>query len=285
MSNELLFEIGTEEIPAGFLSRALIDMEEIIREMLVENRIAFEGVRCLATPPVWCLYLKSARREITIEKLAGQKIALMKTVSPPKPPWFCPRPVICIQLETITTDKGEYLGVRKIIAGRPTFELLPEILKSFMLAIPFRKSMRWGARALRFARPVHWILALYGGRVVPFKIEDIESSNTSRGHRFMSPASFAVESFSDYLQKTRENFVIVDPGERKNLILAEAEKEAKAAGGKLFYDQNLLETMAYRRVPGDCARCLTQNMVATSQEYSPQPMISHQKYFPLSVRR
>ena len=71
------------------------------------------------------------------------------------------------QLETIITEKGEYLGARKTIAGQPTKELLPDILQAFMLAIPFRKSMRWANYDFRFARPMHWILALYGGNVVP----------------------------------------------------------------------------------------------------------------------
>ena len=240
MNNELLFEIGTEEIPAAFLSKAVIDMEEIIREALTEKRIAFEGVRCLATPRRLVLAIENLapkQEDQAVEKLGpAKKAAFDENGQPTRAALGFARGqgVDVSQLETIATDKGEYLGVRKTIVGVPTVELLPDLLKNFMLAIPFRKSMRWGARSLRFARPVHWIVALYGGKVVPFKIEDIESGNTSRGHRFMSPAGFVVEGFSDYLQKARENYVIVDPEERKKLILAEAQKEAQAVGGKLL---------------------------------------------------
>ena len=186
------------------------------------------------------------------------------------------------QLETITTEKGEYLGARKTIAGQPTKELLPDILKDFMLAIPFRKSMRWANYDLRFARPIHWILALYGGDVVPLKIEDIESGNTSRGHRFMSPASFAVTGFEDYLEKTRENFVIADQAERKKLILEEAQKAAAEVGGKLFYTDDLLETVSFIvEYPVIVRGSFEEDYLKIPKEVLTTTMISHQKYFPV----
>jgi glycyl-tRNA synthetase beta chain len=203
MSNELLFEIGTEEIPAGFLSKAIVDMEDIIRKTLTEKHIAFDGIRCMATPRRLVLYiadLSQKQEDQTIEKLGpAKKAAFDENGQPTKAAIGFARGqgLEVSQLETITTEKGEYIGARKTISGQPTKELLPDILKNFILAIPFRKSMRWADYDLRFARPIHWLLALYGGNVVPLKIEDIESGDTSRGHRFMSPASFAVTGFED----------------------------------------------------------------------------------------
>ena len=186
------------------------------------------------------------------------------------------------QLETIVTEKGEYIGSHKTIAGQLTLTLLPEILTSFLLAIPFRKSMRWGNYDLRFARPVHWILALYGGNVVPLKIEDIESSNTSRGHRFMSPAPFAVTGFEDYLSKARENFVIADPAKRRNLILEEAQKSAAEVGGKLFYTDDLLETVSFIvEYPVIVRGSFEEEYLKIPKEVLTTTMISHQKYFPV----
>jgi len=207
MSNELLFEIGTEEIPAGFLSRAIVDMEEIIRKTLAEKRIAFEGIKCMATPRRLVLYitdLSPKQEDQTIEKLGpAKKAAFDENGQPTKAAIGFARGqgLEVSQLEIITTEKGEYIGARKTITGQPTKELLPDILKDFMLAIPFRKSMRWASYNLRFARPVHWILALYDGNIIPLKIEDNESGNASRGHRFMSPDSFTVNSFEDYMKK------------------------------------------------------------------------------------
>jgi glycyl-tRNA synthetase beta chain len=288
MNNELLFEIGTEEIPAGFLSKAVVDMEEIIRKSLTEKRIAFDGIRCLATPRRLVLTiadLAQKQDDQTVEKMGpAKRAAFDENGQPTKAALGFARgqEVEVSELETITTDKGEYLGVRKTITGQPTAGLLPEILTSFMLSIPFRKSMRWGARSLRFARPVHWLVALYGGKVVPFKIEDIESGNTSRGHRFMSPVSFTVNGFSDYLEKARENFVIVDPEERKKLILEEAQKEAQAAGGRLFYDEELLEAISFIvEYPVVVRGGFDGEYLTLPQEVLTTTMISHQKYFPV----
>lgn len=288
MNNELLFEIGTEEIPAGFLSKAVVDMEEIIRKSLTEKRIAFDGIRCLATPRRLVLTiadLAQKQDDQTVEKMGpAKRAAFDESGQPTKAALGFARgqEVEVSELETITTDKGEYLGVRKTITGQPTAGLLPEILTNFMLSIPFRKSMRWGARSLRFARPVHWLVALYGGKVVPFKIEDIESGNTSRGHRFMSPVSFTVNGFSDYLEKARENFVIVDPEERKKLILEEAQKEAQAAGGRLFYDEELLEAISFIvEYPVVVRGGFDGEYLALPQEVLTTTMISHQKYFPV----
>jgi len=288
MSNELLFEIGTEEIPAGFLSKAIVDMEDIIRKTLVEKRIAFEGIRCLATPRRLVLYianLSPKQEDQIIEKLGpAKKAAFDENGQPTKAAIGFARGqgLEIFQLETITTEKGEYIGARKTITGQPTKELLPDILKDFMLAIPFRKSMRWANYNLRFARPVHWILALYSGNVISLKIEDIESDNTSCGHRFMSPGSFVVNDFEEYLKKTRENFVIADHAERKNMILDEAQKAAAEIGGKLFYTDDLLETVSFLvEFPIIVRGNFDEEFLKIPKEVLTTTMISHQKYFPV----
>ncbi len=288
MSNELLFEIGTEEIPAGFLSRAVGDMEDIIRKTLEEKRIAFDGIRCLATPRRLVLTiadLAPKQDDQTLEKLGpAKKAAFDENGQPTKAAQGFARGqgLEVSQLETIVTEKGEYLGARKTINGQPTADLLPDILKNFMLAIPFRKSMRWAAYDLRFARPVHWLLALYGGKVVPLKIEDIESGNISRGHRFMSPAAFTVNGFDDYLAKARENFVIVDPEERRKLILAQARESAAEVGGRLFYDEDLLETISFIvEYPVIVRGHFDEAYLKIPKEVLTTTMISHQKYFPV----
>ena len=288
MSNELLFEIGTEEIPAGFLSKAVVDMEEMIRKALSEKRIAFEGIRCLATPRRLALHiadLAPKQDDQVVEKMGpAKKAAFDENGQPTKAALGFARGqgLEVSQLETVTTDKGEYLCARKTIAGQPTADLLPDLLKSFLLAIPFRKSMRWAAYDLRFARPIHWLLALYGGKVVPLKVEDIESGNTSRGHRFMSPEAFAVEGYEDYLAKAQERFVIADPAERKKLILEEAQKSAADVGGKLFYTEDLLETITFIvEYPVIVRGGFDPHYLQIPKDVLTTTMISHQKYFPI----
>ena len=288
MSNELLFEIGTEEIPAGLLSRAVVDMEDIIRKSLTERRIGFTGIKCMATPRRLVLTIADLalkQDDQTIEKMGpAKKAAFDENGNPTKAALGFARgqDMDISQLETIVTEKGEYLGARKTIAGQPTDTLLPEILTSFLLAIPFKKSMRWGSYDLRFARPIHWILALYGGNVIPLKIENIESGNASRGHRFMSPAPFTVTGFEDYLSKARENFVIADPAERRNLILKEAQKSAAEVGGKLFYTDDLLETVSLIvEYPVIVRGGFEEEYLKIPKEVLTTTMISHQKYFPV----
>jgi glycyl-tRNA synthetase beta chain len=288
MSNELLFEIGTEEIPAGFLSKAVVDMEGILRKTLTEKRIAFEGIKCLATPRRLVVHisgLAQKQEDQTIEKLGpAKKSAFDENGQPTKAAAGFARGqgLEVSQLETIVTEKGEYLGARKTIAGRPTAQELPDILKYFLLSIPFRKSMRWAGYELRFARPVHWLLALYCGNVIPLKIEDIESSNTSRGHRFMNPETFEVSDFADYLNKTRNHFVIADPAERKTIILDEAQKSAAEVGGKLLYTEELLDTISFIvEFPVIVRGGFDDSYLKIPKEVLTTTMISHQKYFPV----
>ncbi|MFO7568265.1 MAG: glycine--tRNA ligase subunit beta, partial [Smithellaceae bacterium] len=288
MSNELLFEIGTEEIPAGFLSRAVVDMETIIRKSLTEKRIAFEGIQCMATPRRLILYIADVapkQEDQTLEKLGpAKKSAYDENGQPTKAALGFARGqgLEVGQLETIVTEKGEYLGARKTIAGQSTSELLGDILKDFLLSIPFRKSMRWAGYELRFARPVHWLVALYAGKVIPLKIENIESGNTSRGHRFMSPDAFDVANFEDYLTKTRNHFVIADPASRKKHILDEARKAAAEVGGKLFYTEDLLDTISFIvEYPVIVRGGFDEAYLKIPKEVLTTTMISHQKYFPV----
>jgi glycyl-tRNA synthetase beta chain len=288
MSNELLFEIGTEEIPAGFLSKAVGDMEDIIRNSLTEKRIPFAGIKCMATPRRLVLYIAEVaqkQEDQTIEKMGpAKKTAFDENGNPTKAAlgFAKGQGMEIADLETIVTEKGEYLGARKTIAGQPTITLLPEILTSFLMAIPFRKSMRWANYDLRFPRPIHWLLALYDGNIVPLKIEDIASGNTSCGHRFMSPEPFAVSNFVDYLNKARQNYVIAEPAERKKLILEEAQKAAMEVGGKIFYTEDLLDTVSFIvEYPVIIRGSFDEDYLKIPKEVLTTTMISHQKYFPV----
>lgn len=289
MSNELLLEIGTEEIPAGFLSKAVADMEEIIRKSLTEKRIAFEGIQCMATPRRLVLSiadLAPRQEDQTVEKLGpARKAAFDENGQPTKAALGFARGqgLDVSQLDIIVTEKGEYVGARKTLPGQPTNELLPDMLKEFILAIPFRKSMRWANYDLRFARPVHWILAIYQGSVIPLKIEDIESGNFSYGHRFMSPGSFAVTNLADYMSLTRQHFVMVDQTERKSFILTEAQKKAADVGGILFYTDDLLETVSFLvEYPVVVLGKFDEDFLRLPKDVLTTTMISHQKYFPIT---
>lgn len=288
MSKELLFEIGTEEIPAAFLTKALGDIEEIAIKALSEKRIPAGNIQVLGTPRRLCLHiadLAEKQEDQTTEKLGpAKKAAFDEKGNPSKAALGFARGqgLEISQLVTVKTEKGEYLASRKTVTGEETRTLLPDILMKLITAIPFRKSMRWADYELRFARPVHWILALYGGEIIPLQMEDIRSSNCSYGHRFQSPAAFAVKDFADYLKKTKDNFVTADPAERRKFILAEAQKAAAEVGGKIFYTEDLLETVTYIvENPVIIRGCFDREFLRVPKEVLTTTMISHQKYFPI----
>jgi len=288
MNKELLFEIGTEEIPAAFLPRAISDMEEIIKKSLQEKRIPFAGVRALATPRRLVLHiaeLADKQEDQNVEKIGpAKKAALDEKGNPSKAAlgFAKGQGLEFSQLETVQTDKGEYLAARKTIKGESTLAILPDVLTKLAAAIPFRKSMRWADYETRFARPIHWLLALYGKDVVPVQLETAQSSNCSRGHRFLSPAAFTVNDFADYLGKLRDNFVIVDPAERKKIILEGAKSAAAAVGGKLFYNDELLENVTFIvEYPVVIRGGFDEEFLRVPKEVLTTTMISHQKYFPV----
>lgn len=292
MGKELLLEIGTEEIPAAFLPKALKDMDEWIRKTLAESRIPCGAVRTMATPRRLVLAvaaLAERQGDLVVEKLGPARRVAFDAQGNPSPAalGFARGQGIPVSaLETAVTEKGEYICARKTMIGEATETLLPAILTKLITGIPFRKSMRWSNLETRFARPIHWILALYDGRIIPLQIGNVESGNQSRGHRFMAPASFPVTDLAHYLAETRRRFVIADPGERKTMIREETAKAAAALGGRPLEDEALLETVVYlTEYPTVISGSFDKDYLNIPQEVLVTTMISHQKYFPLLDER
>ncbi|MDP3096747.1 MAG: glycine--tRNA ligase subunit beta [Syntrophales bacterium] len=288
MGKELLLEIGTEEIPAAFLPKALRDLQEIARGELAANRIRHGEIRTMGTPRRLFLTvdgLAEQQEDQVIEKLGpAARVAFDEQGNPSRAAVGFARGqnLDIAELERITTEKGEYLCARKKILGEATEGLLPAILTKVITGIPFRKSMRWSDQEFRFARPIHWILALFDGRIVPFRIANVESGNTSRGHRFMGPDSFPVENLEGYLAGTRNHFVVVDPALRKEIIREETGKAAAAVGGRVLPSEELLETVTFlTEYPTVVCGNFDREYLKLPQEVLITTMISHQKYFPV----
>ena len=219
---ELLFEIGMEEIPARFLNQALEDLKNNFEKKLKNNRIKFSGVRTYGTPRRLVLVADEVAEiqedldELNIgpsRERAYKDGALTKAGEG----FLKAHRIEEEQIEIIKNDKGEYIAFKRFSKGKPTETILPEILKALVLEETFQKSMRWSDKTIRFARPIEWFLALYGGKVLDFEIEGIKSSNKSKGHRFFGK-EFEVSSVEDYLKKIKENNVIIDISERRKMI-------------------------------------------------------------------
>jgi glycyl-tRNA synthetase beta chain len=306
MNKELFLEIGTEEIPAAFLPKAMADMESIITKELKSARLTFGEIKTFATPRRLALVVKDVApvqpdAEIT-ETGPATNVAFSPDAALTRAGegflrgkgWDgsslhidvkAPSPGVIgtfdnARIELVDAGKVLKVAVVRTETGRPAYELLSEILPRLIMNIPFRKSMRWGDQDVRFARPVHWIVALFDGIVVPFSFGNIESGCVSRGHRFMADNPFPVRDFDHYLTECERHFVIPDPGRRKEIIRRETHRVAKASGGQLLPDEGLLDEVTFLvEYPSAVHGTFDRNFLAVPKEVLITSMRSHQRYF------
>ena len=286
MPAELFLEIGTEEIPAGFLPPAMKDLERLLRKELENARIGFGAVRTFATPrrlaiAVQGIANRQERMELTV---AGPsvKVAFDADGKPTRAAEGFARAngVEVAELSRMTTDKGEYLYLSKVEEGRPSAELLPEILPRVITSIPFKKSMRWKDLDIRFARPVHWIVALLDGVVVPFSFGNLTAGNRSRGHRFMAGEEFVVENAAQWQAELAQRFVMVDRDQRRALIEQGVNAAAKKVGGSVNPDAELLDEVSFlvEDVTPLCGS-IEERFLQLPRELLITSMREHQRYF------
>jgi glycyl-tRNA synthetase beta chain len=292
MGKELLLEIGTEEIPAGFISKALEEMALLIRRELDAARIAHGEVKTLGTPRRLVLLaedIAEKQEDVKGEKLGPPlQMAFDDKGKPTKAALgFAKGQGLRVEdLKIIKKGKGEYLCAVKKQEGKPSSTLLVEILPRVIGSISFPKSMRWSTVSTRFARPIHWILALFNGQVISFRFGGIESGNRSYGHRFMSPHVFEVQDFQDYESQIKGAFVIVDPQERRKMIEEGIAKAAKEVSGKVLSNQDLVEEVTHLvEYPTAITGTFEREFLTLPREVVIHAMEEHQRYFPIVDER
>lgn len=288
MSAELFLELGTEEIPAGFIPQALNDMKRLLSAELENARISFGEVRTYATPRRLAMSFSAVARQQQRQELEltgpPARIAFDDEGKPTKAAEGFARNngVSVDELQTIETEKGEYLFLSKVIEGGASADQLPDILTRVVARIPFKKSMRWKDLDVRFARPVHWIVATYDGDVVPFSFGDISSGNLSRGHRFMAPQHFEVVGFEDYIVKAEEHHVIPEVEKRRGIIKNQLEDLAAQLGGTINPDEELLSEVSFLvETPQALAGTIEKRFLQLPPELLITSMREHQRYFTL----
>ncbi len=285
---ELLLEIGTEEIPAGFVPQALNDLEGIARKELGASRIDFSGTRTVGTPRRLVLVIESVsekQRDEETKKIGPSKQSAFDAKGNPTKAAIGFARGQSVPVESLTlveTEKGEYVCAVKKEEGKPTVELLSAFLPKWILSIPFQKSMRWADVPIRFVRPIHWILALFGGEVVPFEVGNIRSGNRTYGHRFMHSGPVSVKDFQSYLQKTKEASVMVDPAERKRKIEEEMIREGARVSGRVLKDESLLDEVNFLvEYPVALCGAFDTKFLSLPREVLVHSMKEHQRYFPV----
>ena len=285
---ELLLEIGTEEIPAGFVRQALADLEVLARKEFETQRIDFEELRTLGTPRRLVLVvrrLSERQKDVEIKKIGPSKQAAFDSKGTPTKAaiGFAKGQSVAVEsLTLVETEKGEYVCAVKKEVGKPTHEILPSILPKLVLSIPFQKSMKWADISIRFARPIHWILALLGGDVVPFELGTVRSGEVTYGHRFMHSGPIPVSDLSSYLERTRETFILVDPAERKKKIEEGLIQEAASVSGSILPDEDLLNEVTFLvEYPVPFCGSFEPQFLSLPREVIIHSMKEHQRYFPV----
>lgn len=288
MSAELFLELGTEEIPAGFIPRALNDIQRLLCKELENARISYGEIRTFATPRRLAISIQNVARLQQRQELEltgpPARIAFDADGKPTKAAEGFARTngVSVADLQTIETDKGKYLFLSKVIEGGESTAQLPEILPRVIGKIPFKKSMRWKDLDIRFVRPMHWIVATFGGEVIPFTFGDLHSGNRSRGHRFMAPQEFIVSGAEDYIANAEKHHVIPQTEKRRQLIEEQLATLAKQLGGRINPDAELLEEVSFLvETPQALAGSIEERFLQLPPELLITSMREHQRYFTL----
>ena len=290
---ELLFEIGCEEMPARFVVPAMTDLAALASQMLGKEGLLPEGstpdqVRTAGTPRRLTLMVQGlAERQPDRQETAlgpPLKAAYDKDGAPTKAAlgFAKSQGVEVDQLSQAETEKGPRLAYVKHLPGQPASQVLAELLPRLAQALHFAKTMRWGELEFRFARPIHWLLALLDGQVLPFELAGIKSGGLTRGHRFMSPDPIQVSGVDDYLAQLEAASVIVDRAQRRHLTAMEVETTAQVAQGRLVDDPALLEEVTdLVELPVACCGTFDQEFLEVPRAVIISAMRGHQRYFAL----
>lgn len=252
---DFLLELFSEEIPARMQKQAAQDLQKLVTNALVERGLVYEGAKAFATPRRLALNIVGlpARQPDTREEKKGPRVGspdgavqgFLKSAG-----------LTDISQAKIESDpkKGEFYVAIIEKSGRPTLEVLAEVIPAVIRAFPWPKSMRWGAQsassgALRWVRPLRSILATFGSEneeteIVPFDVDGIVAGNITQGHRFLAPGEIRVRRFDDYVSKLEAAKVVLDSERRKAIIRADAQNLAFAQGLELVEDEGLLDEVA-----------------------------------------
>ncbi len=286
---DFLFEIGTEELPAADLTACLAQLSERVPALLSELRLEYASLSVVGTP---------RRLVVMVKDLAGaqpDRESLVK--GPPASRAFDAagqatkagegfarsRGLSVSDLQVAEIDGGQYVVARVFEKGQPSVAVLSEALPGLIAGLHFDKSMRWNTSGVAFSRPIRWLLALFGHKVVPFEYAGLLSGDCTRGLRFRDPESVAVTGFADYQAFLESQGIVLDPAERSRTILEQAQTIITAAGGDAQkYDPalldevtNLVEAPTALRGSFDPAHLRLPADVLVSV------MKKHQRYFPI----
>ncbi|MDZ3838627.1 MAG: glycine--tRNA ligase subunit beta, partial [Rhodospirillales bacterium] len=278
---ELLLEVMSEEIPARMQAQAAADLERLVCAGLTAANLAFAQVRRFVTPRRLALIVDGLplAQPDTVEERRGPRADAPEAAVAG---FLRGAGVARSELEERDTGKGRFLFAVVKRRGRDAGEVLTEVLERALRALPWPKSMRWGEHEIRWVRPLHGLLCRFDGRTLAVRLGPVAAGGTTRGHRFLSSGEIAVGSGDDYLRALAEAYVVVDPEERRRLILGQAERLAAAEALSLRADPGLLdEVVGLVEWPAVMVGHIDRQFMDVPPEVLVTAMRAHQKYFSL----
>lgn len=284
-TSDLLLEIGVEELPASFVEGALRALPELATKRFAELRLAHGAVRAYGTPRRLALIVEGLadRQSDLCEEVTGPPVkAAFKDGAPTKAAEAFAAKLGCsvADLRKVETPKGEYLTGTRREAGQSALALLPAKLVEMITAIPFRKSMRWGSGDFAFGRPIQWLVALLGDRLIDLELNGIKTHRASRGHRFLHTGSVQLSGAKSYLAELRAAHVIADPEERAGLMRERLLAAAASAGGTLIEDDFLVhENLSLVEEPHIIVGSYEDEFLELPEHVILEVAKGHQRYF------
>ena len=284
MEQKLLFEIGTEEIPAKFMPGILEQLKSLAEKKLQELRVPFASVTVFGTPRRMTFIadgVEETQASTVVEsKGPSVKIAFGPDGAASKAAQGFARGQGIAVEDLIVRD--EYVYAVKQLTGQVVIDLLPAFLVDIVESLSFPKNMRWADHDFRFVRPIRWLVALLDNKIIPIEITGVKSGRNTIGHRFLSKGEVEIASAGDYEEVLREHFVLVDQDERRTMIRQQVEELAQKEGGIAEIDEDLLEEVVYL-VEYPTALCghFDDKFLTLPKETVITPMREHQRYFPV----
>ncbi len=286
---DFLFELGSEELPPKSLQRLSQALESGVKQGLEEAGLSFGAITSYATPRRLALWVQGLQRQQADRKQQrrgpAEQSAFDASGEPTRALQGFARScgVEIDQLERIETPKGVWMGVTLEQPGQSASAILPEILSTALDRLPIPKRMRWGAADAEFLRPVHWVVALLGERVVPLTLFGIESGNLSRGHRFHHPTAMTITDAASYAEQLQQTGMVVARfDQRRQIIEEQVLTAATEIGGTALLDPELLdEVTALVEWPQALVGSFDEQFLEVPQEALIASMQGHQKFFPV----
>lgn len=284
MAKDLLFEIGAEEIPAGFMPNILGQLKTLAETKLNDAHLPFESIATYGTPRRLALIVKGladTSAEISERhKGPSASIAYDADGNATKAAIGFARGK-GLDVADLVVEDG-YIYAETKTAGVPAKDIVTDMLPQLITGLNFPKSMHWGNLDAKFVRPVRWLVALLDEEVIPVEFATVKSGNITRGHRFLGADEITIKNAASYVDTLKENFVMVDQDARRELISKQLHDIAASKNASIVWDDDLLEEINYL-VEWPTALCggFEESYLALPDAAIITPMKDHQRYFPL----